>query len=314
VEPDHDARRYLSALALADDLDRFLQGKPVAAVPLSEKDRLDRLAARDGYRLFEEIGRGPCSIVYRAQFGPLAKPVALKLFQTGICTKEEWEARFKKGAALWAVLGHPQVLTIEQAGSWDQTPFVAMEYVPQGSLAARMTGKPWPLRDTLHMIGQLVEIIGFFHRQGVIHANLKPSNVLFAADGIPRISDFRGIGGLFLGGPPLYNQSPLGGVGYLPPEFVKDPAAELHPHTDVYGLGLVLYELLTGQPAFRGSTVGEILGQVAQTDPTPPSQFNSNVTPDLERFCLKCLRKNPWRRYHRPFDMLRRLRYFQEAI
>jgi serine/threonine protein kinase len=304
-------RRYASASELADDLGRFLDGKPVAAVPLGERERLARLAARDGYEVVGEVGRGPRSAVYRALYGPLRQPVALKVFAAGVCTREEWEARLRRGAELWAALAHPHVVPVQRAGWWDGAPYVAVEYVPHGSLAARLTGRPYPVLESLRLVEQLAEVVRYLHRQGVVHGNLKPSNVLLAADGIPRVADFRQTGGLSQGPLPAGDADP-GGLGYLAPELARDPAAQPGPYTDVYGLGLILYELLAGRPAFAAATGAEALEQVCSEDPVPPSRLNPEVTPQLEACCLRCLRKDPWRRYHRVYDLFTHLRYFQD--
>jgi serine/threonine protein kinase len=296
------ARRYGSALELADDLGRFLEGKPVAAVALSATERLARLAARDGYQLGAEIGHGIRSTVYRGRCVALPQPVALKVFRVGACTREEWEARLRRDADAWAGLAHPHIVPVQRAGWWDGAPYVAMEYVPHGSLAARLAGRPFPVREALRLVQQLAEIVRYLHRQGVVHGNLKPSNILFAADGIPRVSDFRPTGGLFQGPLPVDGTSSAD-LGYLAPEVVQDPAAEPRPYTDVYGLGLILYELLTGRPPFAGATARETLEQVRTQDPAPPSRLNSQVTPPMEAVCLRCLRKNPWRRYSRAYDL-----------
>src|SRR5262249_48351443 len=142
---------------------------------------------------------------------------------------------------------------------------------------------------------------------------LKPSNVLFAADGIPRVSDFRWTGGLFQGALPRDDSRP-DGLGYLAPEFVRGPDAEPRPTTDVYGLGVILYELLTGRPPFVAATAQKPLDQVCSGDPVPPSRLRAAVTPDLEAFCLRCLRKDPWQRYYRAYDLLTRLRYFMDNV
>ena len=304
-------RRYASAAELADDLGLFLEGKPVAAVPPGARERLGRLAGRDGYQIVGEVGRGPRSIVYHARYDPLKQPVALKVFAAGACTREEWEARLGRGADVWAALAHPHIVPVHRAGWWDGAPYLALEYVPHGSLAGKLAGQPYPVRPALRLVEQLAEIVGYLHRQGVVHGNLKPSNVLLAADGIPRLADFRLTGGLFQGLLPAADQEPAG-LGYLAPEFIRDPAAEPRPYTDIYGLGVILYELLTGRPPFAGATAREVLEQVRSQDPVPPARFNAEVTPHLEAFCLRCLRKNPWRRYVRAYDVLTKLRHFLE--
>jgi eukaryotic-like serine/threonine-protein kinase len=300
-------RRYASAGELADDLGRFLDGKPVAAVPLSALARLARLAGRDGYQVVGAVGHGPRSTVYHARYGALQQPVALKVFPAGACTREDWEARLRRGADVWAALAHPHVVGVHRAGWWDGAPYLALEYVPHGSLAAKLTGRPSAVLPALRLVEQLAEVVAYLHRQGVVHGNLKPSNVLLAADGIPRVTDFHLSGGLFQGPLPADDQEPAG-LAYLAPELVRDPGAEPRPYTDIYGLGVILYELLTGRPPFAGATAREVLEHVRSQDPVPPGRLNPEVTPHLEQFCLRCLRKNPWRRYVRAYGLLMVLR------
>jgi serine/threonine protein kinase len=313
-------RRYVSAGELADDLGRFLEGRPIAAVPLGESERLARLAARDGYQLVGEIGHGPRSTVYHALYGPLKQAVALKVFRPGACTREEWDARLQHGADLWAALAHPQIVPVHRAGWWDGAPYVAQEYVPQGSLAAKLASQsaspPYAhgrekLAAALRLVEQLTEIVIYLHRQGVVHANLKPSNVLLAADGIPRLLDLHPTGGLFQGALPADDADPAG-LGYLAPELIHEPGTEPRLSADIYGLGLILYELLTGRPPFTATTARQMRELVQSQDPVPPSRLNSQVTSPLEAFCLRCLHKNPWRRYYRAYDVLRRLCHFQD--
>jgi serine/threonine protein kinase len=304
-------RRYAGASELADDLGRFLEGRPVAALPLGTRERLARLAGRDGYQVLGEVGRGPRSTVYHALSGPLKQPVALKVFATGVCTRQEWEARLRRGAEVWAALAHPQVVPVHGAGWWDGAAYLAVEYVPQGSLATKLAGQGYPVRQALRLVEQLAEIVNYLHRQGVVHGNLKPSNVLLAADGIARVVDFRPTGGLFQAPLPADGPDPAG-LGYLDPELVENPGAEPRPYTDVYGLGLILYELLTGRPAFAGATAREALEQVRAQEPIPPSQLNAEVPLVVEAVCLRCLRKDPWRRYRRAYDLLKRVRYLRD--
>jgi serine/threonine protein kinase len=186
-----------------------------------------------------------------------------------------------------------------------------MEYVPHGSLAEKAVGQPGPIRQALRLAEQLAEIVSYLHRQGVVHGNLKPSNVLFAADGIPRLVDFGPTGGLFLGPLPAGHTSPAG-LGYLAPELARDASAQAQLYTDIYGLGMILYYLFTSRSPFASGSTEETLEQVRSQDPAPPSRFNPEVTPPLENFCLRCLRKNPWRRYYRVYDLLTRLRDFQD--
>jgi serine/threonine protein kinase len=317
-------RRYTSAGELADDLGVFLEGRSVAAVPQSARERLSRLAARDGYQIIEEVGRGPRSTVYRALLVPFKQHVAVKVFAPGASRIEEWESQIRSGPAaggtvpvdepLAATLAHPNLVPVHEAGMWDGAPFVAMEYVPQGCLANRLAASRVSVREALRIVIQVAETVSYIHRQGIVHGNLKPSNVLFAADGIVRIADFRSTGGLFLGPSPDGDDSPIG-VGYLPPEWLDErTSAEPRPYTDTYGLGLVLYEALTGQAPFSGGTAREVIEQVRGEDPLPPSTLNPDIARQVEAICLRCLHKNPWQRYRRAYDVSRGLRFCLERL
>jgi serine/threonine protein kinase len=303
------SQRYASAAELAEDLERFLAGEAIAAVALSAKERIARLARRDGYRLIAVIGRGPRSITYHALYDAFNQPVTLKVFSSGICKREVWEHQFRQSADLWSAIAHPNVVPVQRAGWWDGAPFLVREYVPHGSLADKLDGRPYPVRQALRLVERLTEVVCYVHRQGVIHGNLKPSNVLLAADDIPRVSDFRLASGLFRDTLLTEERNPIG-LGYLTPEMIQDSNAEPRPYTDVYGLGVILYQLLAGRPPFDAATTEEILEQVRHRDPIPPSRLNREVTPPLDTFCLRCLRKNPWRRYMRVYDLTTLLNSF----
>jgi serine/threonine protein kinase len=298
-------RRYASAAALADDLSRFLEGKPVTAVPPGEGERLARLASREGYQIVAEIGRGARTTVYHALYEPLKQPVALKVFQRGTYTREQWENRLRQGAELWAAIAHPQVIPVHRTGWWDDAPYLATEFVPHGSLAARISGEPLPIPEALSLVIRLTEIVTYIHRQGVVHGNLKPSNVLLAADGIPRVVDFRLTSGMGVSSN-LGDEAPAG-IAYLPPELARDRDAEARITADIYGLGAILYELLTGRPPFDATAGQDVLEQICSQDPVAPSQLNSAVTPYLEATCVRCLSKSPWQRYLRAYDLSKRL-------
>ena len=271
-----------------------------------------RRAERDGYQVVAELGRGPHATIYHALSGPLKQPVVLKVFRSGACTREEWESQLRRAADLRASLAHPQIVPVLGAGWWDDSPYVTLEFVPHGSLAGRLDGRRFPLDQTIRLMEQLIEIVRYLHRQGVVHGNLKPSNVLFAADGIPRVVDFRPPVGV-VPSPVIAGDDGASGLAYLAPELTQDPLADARPHTDVYGLGAILYALLTGQPPFAGATAAETLEQVRTQEPAPLSRYNADIPPHLEAFCLRCLRKNPWRRYPRAFDLMTWLRHFKEG-
>lgn len=294
------ARRYPTAAELASDLDRFLGGAKVAAVPVSAFDRLARRASRDGYTLAAEIASGPHATVYHARTS-LGQPVAVKVFPTDHWTRDAWDDRLRRGATTLAVLAHPGVVRVLGGGWWDGSAFLVNEHAPAGCLKTNIGNRPQPVAESLRLVSGLADLMGYIHRQGVTHGNLKAANVLLAADGIPRITDFRDSVG------------PPADIACVAPELLTDPTAEVRPHTDVYGLGVVLYELLTGRPPFD-STVADVREDVLARDPTPPSHFNPHVPPPLDSICVRCLRKNPWARYPRAFDLLTLLRWMAENL
>lgn len=295
-------RRYPSAAELADDLARFLAGSPIAAAPIDDEERLARAAARDGFEILELIGRGPHGMVYRATQATLQQPVAVKVFHAGAIERGVWEARLAENANIRGALTHPQVLIAHQAGWWGDSAYLAMDYVPQGSLA----GKQFKLRESLELLIKLAEVVGYLHRQGAVHGNLKPSNVLLAPGGLPRVSDLHFTSGS--SSMPLLSagDSPTG-IEYLAPELLADPRPTPLLSADIYGLGVILYELLTRRPPFAAATPDELQSQIRDDEPPPPSQFNPQVPGALDYICQRSLRKNPWSRFSRAFDVSRRL-------
>src|SRR5262245_13833097 len=253
-------RRYASALDLADDLGRFLETRPVLAAPVDEQERLLRRAARDGFQIVGEIGKSGHSVVYHAIYNPLQQPVALKVFPRGMCSQEQWETQLRRATELWATLTHPQIVPVHRAGWWDGVAYLAVEYVPQGSLRDALAGKPIEKGDwtsaapsksvekggagkvqspfsmvpaqALQLAEQLVEIVSYLHRQGVVHGNLKPSNVLLAANGIPRVVDLHVTACLTQGGRPAAGGD-FTGLAYLAPELAGNAGAEPRPHTAI---------------------------------------------------------------------------------
>ncbi|HZU35252.1 MAG TPA: serine/threonine-protein kinase, partial [Gemmataceae bacterium] len=307
------ARRYPRAAQLADELDRFLAGQPIQAVPLGPAERLARLAARDGYQLLGEIGRGPHSTVYRALSEAVPQPVAVKVLHSVSCTREQWQTQLQRHVDSWGALTHPHLVPIQRAGWWEGQPYLVMAYSPHGSLADRRGEPRLRIREALGLVAQLAETVSYLHRQGVVHGNLKPSNVLFAADGIPRLGDCRLASGL-CHTPGLDDGPQPASLAYLAPELVREPSAEPRPYTDIYGLGLILYELLTGRPPFAAATAAQMLEQVRSQEPLSPSQFNGQVTPDVDALCRRCLDKDPWGRYARMYNVMKRIRHLQDEI
>jgi serine/threonine protein kinase len=309
-------RRYATAALLAADVEAFLAGRVVAVAAVDDRERLSRAAARDGYRLVEEIGGVAGNIVYKAVYEPLQQTAAVKVFRATAWTRDEWEARLQSGAKLWGALSHPQIAAVHRAGWWDGAGYAAMDFLPQGSLAAKMAAGPMRVAE-LQLAEQCAEIVGYLHRQGVVHGNLKPTNVLLAADGIPRISDVWPTASRLAEANASVDADvdmDVNGVeaasrwAYVAPELIETAEVEMRPTVDVYGLGAILYGLLTGQAPFAAQRVAEMLQQVRSDEPAPPSTFNPEASPDVDELVLKCLRKNPWRRFVRTYHLITQLR------
>ena len=188
-------------------------------------------------------------------------------------------------------------MQIYHIGEHEGLPFVELEYVAGGSLAARLDGSPRPPRAAAELIESVARAIGEAHRRGVVHRDLKPGNVLIAADGTPKIADFGLAKSLDAQSHLTATESILGSPSYMAPEQAEGHASTVGPAADVYALGAMLYELLTGRPPFRGVSVLQTLEQVRRAEPVPPSRLEPGLPRNLETICLKCLHKDPSRRY-----------------
>ena len=250
-----------------------------------------------GYEVQAVLGRGGMGIVYRAWHLRLHRPVALKMLLAGACATPPERQRFLREAEAAAGLQHPHIVQVHDVGEHDGRAYFTMELVEGGSLAQKLAGTPQPAGKAAALLATLAEAVHVAHQRGIVHRDLKPDNVLLTADGTPKISDFglarrlEGAAGLTLSG------VPMGTPSYMAPEQAQGKPRAVGPGTDVYALGAILYELLTGRPPFRGETVTETLQQVIADEPVPPSRLNPKVPRDLETICLKCLHKEPERRY-----------------
>ena len=309
-------RRYATAALLAADVEAFLTGRAVAVAAVDDRERLSRAAARDGYRLVEKIGGGAGNLVFKAVYEPLQQTAAVKVFRATAWTRDEWEARLQSGAKLWSALSHPQIAAVHRAGWWDGAGYAAMDFLPQGSLAAKMAAGPMRVAEALQLTEQCAEVVGYLHRQGVVHGNLKPTNVLLAADGIPRICDIwptasrlaEAEASVAADVDSANAMESASRWACVAPELIESAEVEVRPTVDVYGLGAILYGLLTGRAPFIADRVAEILLQVRSDEPVAPSKFNPDVSSEVDDLVLKCLRKNPWGRFVRAYHLLTRVR------
>lgn len=253
------------------------------------------------YEIIRELGRGGMGVVYLARQKSLNREVSLKIMRDSRLGSESDRARFRAEAASAARLKHPYIVTMYEVGEWQGLPYLVMEYVPGGTLANRLGGKPLLPREAAQLVSQIARGVQHAHDLGVLHRDLKPSNILMEGLATPKISDFGLAKRLTLTPESIPEARTLSGAivgtpGYLPPEHATG-AKESGPASDVYGLGAILYECLTGHPPFRADNPVETLLLVLEQEPTPPRMLAPGVDRDLENICLKCLQKNPKLRY-----------------
>jgi hypothetical protein len=249
------------------------------------------------YQILGQLGRGGMGIVYQARQVSLGRLVALKMLASGPLTEPEDRVRILREAEAVARLRHPHLVQIHEIGTWEGRPFLALEYVEGGSLAAAVQGQPQPPRRAAELVECVARAIHHAHRLGVIHRDLKPANILLTADGQPKVADF-GLARRFDVDSGLTGSGvAVGTPSYMAPEQVAGRSKGIGPPADVYALGAVLYELLTGRPVFLGETPLATMEQVVRQEPVPPRRLVATVPADLQTICVKCLAKEPARRY-----------------
>jgi hypothetical protein len=265
--------------------------------PLAGSERAVPLPSVPGYEILKELGRGGMGVVYLARQIRLNRPCALKMILAGDHAGPEATHRFLAEAETVARLRHPNVVQIHAIDDHDGRPYCELEYIEGGSLADRLDGTPWPVPQAARLVEILSHTMHAAHQLGVVHRDLKPANVLLAADGTPKLTDFGLAKSLLTDTGLTQTETILGSPSYMAPEQAEGKAKAVGPVADVYALGAILYELLTGRPPFRAATVLETLEQVKSAEAVPPSQLQPGLPRDLETITLKCLQKDPSRRY-----------------
>jgi serine/threonine protein kinase len=249
-----------------------------------------------GYTILDVLGRGGMGVVYKARDIRRKRLVALKMLLVGSHAGQRDLARFRTEAEAISRLKHPNIVQLYEVGQAAGHPYFSLELVDGGSLAEQLDGTPWPARKAARLVRKLAAAIHHAHRCAIIHRDLKPSNVLLTADGTPKITDFGLAKQLDTSGCQTPSDAVLGTPAYMAPE-QAGKAKHVGPAADVYALGAILYELLTGQPPFEGETLTDIIMQVVGEDPLSPRLLRPDLPGDLETICLKCLRKEPTSRY-----------------
>ena len=249
------------------------------------------------YELVKQIGQGGMGTVFKARHVRLNRLVALKIVRHGGHATNNERYRFLREAEAVARLHHPNIVVLYEAGEEHQQPYLAMEYVPGKTLAELLAENTLPPRQAAACLKKIAEAIQYAHDHGVLHRDLKPGNILLTADFEPRVMDF-GLARL------MEQESVMtmtgmafGTPSYMPPEQAAGNTRDINQGSDVYGLGAILYHALTGRPPFQADNPVETLRQVVENEPAAPRSLNVTIPRDLETICLKCLEKEPSRRY-----------------
>jgi serine/threonine-protein kinase len=284
------------ALEIQFALDQALPEEPtVRAEPICIP--LPATVQVPGYQVETVLGRGGMGVVYRATHVALNRTVALKMILDGAHASPRQAGRFRTEAELVARLQHPNIVQIHEIGEHEGRPFLALEYVPGGTLDRALAGTPLQAARAAALVATLARAVEHAHARDVVHRDLKPANVLLTADGEPKITDF-GLAKLLAGDSQQSESGALLGTpSYMAPEQVEGKLAAIGPSTDIYALGAILYEAVTGRPPFRAESPMATMLQVRACDVLPPRRLSPNLPRDLETICLKSLAKEPRRRY-----------------
>jgi serine/threonine protein kinase len=308
------APQLAQRIAAVEAMERRLAAPPApgdTAVVLTADEMVIDPFTVPGYELLEVLGRGGMGVVFKARHLALKRLVALKMIRPGVSDAEQL-GRFRVEAEALARARHPNIIEIYEIGAVNGRPYFTMELVEGGSLARAPLGPP---RQAAQLVLELAEAMHCAHERGIVHRDLKPANVLLSVSDasqkrpgerrsceaslnnvVPKITDF-GLAKRLEEQGQTHSGAILGTPSYMAPEQAEGRSRQVGPLADVYALGAILYELLAGRPPFTGETAVEVLLRVVSLEPVPPGKLRPDVPRDLESVCLKCLEKEPARRY-----------------
>jgi TolB-like protein/tRNA A-37 threonylcarbamoyl transferase component Bud32 len=278
--------------------ERLARDKTIGAPPLKIAAHAGELLGELGdYELLEVVGRGGQGVVFRARQKSLNRIVALKVISLGQWASTAHLKRFRLEAEAAARLEHPGIVPIHEVGERDGSCYFSMKFVEGGQLDQVAKRQPMPPRRAVELIAKVARTVHYAHEHGILHRDIKPGNILLDEKGEPHLTDF-GLARLVESESTMTRTlEVLGTPSYMAPEQAAGNNAAISSVTDVYGLGAVLYQLLTGQPPFAGGTTYETIKLVLDNEPRQPRQLNPKIDRDLSTICLKCLEKDPKRRY-----------------
>jgi WD40 repeat protein len=302
---------------------RFTAAQPPARPTQADPDRTSPEAPPEpagaapplipGHEVLRVLGRGGMGVVYEARHVGLKRLVAVKMIRAGAGAGEPELARFRTEAETAARLQHPSIVQVYELGEVNGQPYLSLELVGGGSLAARLRGNPLPPAEAARLVEVLARAVQCAHEAGVVHRDLKPANVLLTEDGTPKVADFGLAKQLDADAGQTHTGAVLGTPSYMAPEQAAGRGKGAGPLADVYALGAILYECLTGRPPFRGVTPLDTLEQVRTQEPVAVRRLQPKVPRDLETICLKCLAKEPGRRYASATTLADELVRFREG-
>ena len=270
----------------------------------------DRVRYFGDYEITRELARGGMGVVFLARQVSLNRPVALKMILAGQLANDTDVKRFYTEAEAAASLDHPGIVPIYEVGQHEGQHYFSMGFVEGQSLSQRLAEGPLPPREAAALMVKVAEAIAYAHGRGVIHRDLKPGNILLDRNGNPRVTDF-GLAKKVEGDSALTASGQIMGTpSYMPPEQAGGNRGQVGPAADVYSLGATLYALVTGRPPFQAATAMDTVLQVIGEEPVPPRRLNAGIPRDLETICLKCLEKEPARRYASASDLADELRRY----
>src|SRR6266513_1378847 len=276
-----------------------VEANAVAAARRSKKAAraAEMLGELGDYELVEEVGRGGQGVVFRARQKSLNRTVALKVISLGQWASKAHLKRFRREAEAAASLDHPGIVPIYEVGERDGQCYFSMQFVEGGQLDEVVSRRPMSIRQAAELIAKVSRTVHYAHEHGILHRDIKPGNSLLDANGEPHLTDF-GLARLVESESTItQTMEVLGTPSYMAPEQAVGNTAAVSSVTDVYGIGAVFYQLLTGQPPFAGGATYETIKLLLDSEPRSPRLWNPRIDRDLSTICLKCLEKDPKRRY-----------------